>query len=495
MANQKNRAHWILWDVHAWTGVVSGLVLYVMFFTGAFVLFRSELRSWSFGPQPPPVERSVEEAAAPLLAARADVAWLFELGDDGARVIGGQMRARGQRDHFTIDGRSGALVQEWTAVERILWHLHFLYQLPFGFYLSGFFGLALVLAIVTGVVIHWRNIPSQLLRFRPGRAAKIVWTDAHKVLGTVGLPFLLVFGLTGTIICLGPLLLQAHTAATFGGDHDQAEEILGFVHADVEPAGAPGPRLPYDALIARAKAAVPGLEPEWIRFQHPGDANEVLNVYGARVRGEPFGHATVLLRAADGAVLAANAPATRGPGAIATAAAFALHFVSYGGTAIRLVHALLALGGCAIILSGFAVWLARREAARASRPNRWLLSLVIGTGAGLPLGTAALFAASRALPADLPWRVGWENVALFGTWFAATLYAFAPLPRRRVMRDLLLAAGALWGAAALLDLAAGFRPEAAGVDLALVAFAVFSFWLSSRMHVAARAPLLAAQEG
>src|SRR5690606_3074081 len=136
---------------------------------------------------------------------------------------------------------------------------------PYPTLFRSLFGLALLLAIVTGLVIHWRNLPSQLLRFRAGRAAKIVWTDAHKVLGTVGLSFLLIFGFTGTAICVGPLLLQLHTATTFGGDHDAAEALLGFVHADLAPAGEPGPRLPYDRLIERAKEAVPGLVPEWIR--------------------------------------------------------------------------------------------------------------------------------------------------------------------------------------------------------------------------------------
>src|SRR5690606_41798316 len=68
---------------------------------------------------------------------------------------------------------------------------------PYPTLFRSLFGLALLLAIVTGLVIHWRNLPSQLLRFRAGRAAKIVWTGAHKVLGTVGLSFLLIFGFTG----------------------------------------------------------------------------------------------------------------------------------------------------------------------------------------------------------------------------------------------------------------------------------------------------------
>ncbi len=493
MASPANRAHRILWDVHAWVGVVAGLLLYVMFFTGAFVLFRSELRTWA-EPTRQASRQSVEEVVAPLLATNDDVAWVFELGDGGTSVIGGQTRAAGARAPFTIDGATGAAEPERTAVERILWHLHFLYQLPFGFYLSGFVGMALVLAVVTGTVIHWRNIPSQLLRFRPTKAAKIVWTDAHKVLGTVGLPFLLIFGLTGAAICLGPLLLEAHAAASFGGDHDAGEELLGFVHADVEPAGAKGPRLPYDELVEKAKGAIPGLVPEWMRFQHPGDANEVVNLYGSHVEGEPFGYAAVLLRARDGEVLAATVPSERGPGARTTAAIYGLHFVSFGGMALRLVHAFLALGGCVTILSGFAVWLARREARHATAFNHILLRLVVGTGAGLPLGTAALFAASRLLPPDLAWRVGWENVAIFGTWLAAAVYAFAPLAPRRIVRDLLATTGLLFGAAVLLDLAAGVRWEAAGMNVALAGLALLSTWIATRIHVPSRAPALALQE-
>src|SRR5688572_26283418 len=34
------------WDLHAWSGVVAGLVLYIMFLAGGVTLFHDELTAW-----------------------------------------------------------------------------------------------------------------------------------------------------------------------------------------------------------------------------------------------------------------------------------------------------------------------------------------------------------------------------------------------------------------------------------------------------------------
>lgn len=34
------------WDLHAWCGVIAGLVLYIMFVTGGITLFHTQLETW-----------------------------------------------------------------------------------------------------------------------------------------------------------------------------------------------------------------------------------------------------------------------------------------------------------------------------------------------------------------------------------------------------------------------------------------------------------------
>ena len=34
------------WDLHAWSGVIAGLVLYIMFVTGGITLFHAQLETW-----------------------------------------------------------------------------------------------------------------------------------------------------------------------------------------------------------------------------------------------------------------------------------------------------------------------------------------------------------------------------------------------------------------------------------------------------------------
>jgi len=37
----------IYWDAHAWVGVVTALLLHLIFFMGAFALFQRELDAWA----------------------------------------------------------------------------------------------------------------------------------------------------------------------------------------------------------------------------------------------------------------------------------------------------------------------------------------------------------------------------------------------------------------------------------------------------------------
>jgi hypothetical protein len=282
---------------------------------------------------------------------------------------------------------------------------------------SGLLAVALLLAIVTGVLIHLKDIVRQFHQFRPGKSPRVLWSDMHKVLGVMGLPFQLLYAYTGALIVLAPLLLGAFVGPVFGGDEKRAEAVFwGTPEAPAEKPGAPAVMLSLDELAARARAVEPRLAPESYRVLYPEHANGSVDVQGPIQGTTPESYGAVRLRLVDGNVLHVDSPAAE----TALGATFrwvrGLHYAYFGGLPLRCLFFVLALATAATILTGNWVWLARRESRRESPGNLLLAGLTVGVGAGTLVAIAALFLTSRLLPFDLRDR-GWAEEIVFVSVF------------------------------------------------------------------------------
>ncbi|MBN4724627.1 PepSY domain-containing protein, partial [Escherichia coli] len=90
-----------------------------------------------------------------------------------------------------------------------LYRLHFFDQIPFyiGRYIAGFVALFFLFAVIAGVLIHWRNIVSKFYGFSLKGSLKQIWTSSHTVFGLLGLPFQLMYAVTGAYYMLSILIL------------------------------------------------------------------------------------------------------------------------------------------------------------------------------------------------------------------------------------------------------------------------------------------------
>jgi uncharacterized iron-regulated membrane protein len=418
------------WDVHAWIGVAGGLVLHVMFFAGGFALFYAELVDWQQAESTrvatassQPVGALVERALAGKWDRldRVDV-WLP--GEDPRFVeIRWKPTAGGESVDMWLDTATGALGPATSQLGTILYWLHFLYhpKAAWGMYVAGALGVALLLAIVTGVLIHLKDLVRQFHQFRPGKTVRVVWSDIHKVLGVMGLPFQIMYALTGSLLCFVSVALALFVGPVFAGDSAAANASLwGQLPKtrDGNGLGTPGARLDLDALLAKARGAVPGFEPQHIRLEGINAPATTATFWGERA-GRLFGRGDVVLRASDGGLLAETASAFPTPGAATMRWVTGLHYTWFGGLAAKIIYALLAAATCLTILTGNWIWLARREARANAVGNRLLAKLTIGIGGGVLLATAALFWANRLAPPAV--RVACEVWVFFGVWAACAL--------------------------------------------------------------------------
>lgn len=465
------------WDLHAWSGVVAGLVLYVMFLTGGVTLFHEQLVIW----EEPLAQRAAREPEA--LASMLDRALTAKGSTPGDLWFYPPKDGRGEvrlsfEDGETwtrawVDSKTGRVVPERERLASFIYSLHFLWHDLTGDWLyrvAGFLAVALLLALVTGVLIHLKDIVRQFHQFRPTKSRRVLWSDLHKVVGVMGLPFQLMYAYTGAFIVLAPLLLAMFEGPLFGGDAKRTEAALWGANDDGGGTpGAPSKNLSLDALVQRAKLVRPDVTLEYIHLTHHGRANAVVEIVGFD-SGTPRARVDLTFRARDGKIT--TDPVQADAGASTRRWIDGLHFAYFGGVTVRLLFFVLTLAGAATLITGNLVWLERR---RKSRANGVLARLTAGVGAGSWVALGALFLASRVLPLEWESRgaaeelifVGvlalcmvWASVARDHTalWWqqfalAAGLFLPVPLLAARWSSLGLFGAGPRWGTVVAVDVA------------------------------------------
>jgi len=478
------RTFQIYWDAHAWAGVAGSFLLYVMFFMGAFALFYQELNLWAdpegVQTSPPARASNALPELQPLLLqldreqhllGKDRVAFMPE--PSGLRAY---WHAGDEHHEFRYATTTRRLEPLRSELGSFLYEMHYLGPIPNGIYVAGVASMALFLALVSGLLIHLKDLVRQWFVFRPERVARTWSSDMHKVLGVFGLPYQLFYAWSGAVLCLSFILVEPVFVATaFAGNERAARAVRGDTGDAPEPTGVSTGVLPnLDALVAQARREVPNLSPNWVGIEHVGDTGSSVTVYG-EVPGVSFGSAEVLFRAGDGAVLGVSGP----HGSAFTRFEswfYGLHYARFGGYGIRLLYALLALATCAVIFTGNLVWLERRDRRRSHAANRWLERATAGWCAGLPLATAAMFLSNRVLPAALPARATVEQAVFWIVWGSSLVAPFIWRSSRRVAGvELLLASTAL---AAAVGIELGTRghslsdPLQRGVSGGLLAFAL-----------------------
>ncbi|MEN0068543.1 MAG: PepSY-associated TM helix domain-containing protein [Myxococcota bacterium] len=430
---RKDRKYQVSYDVHTWVGVIVGLLLYTMFFMGAIALVYDPLAHW-------------EEPAHHSVPAASMVDWWEAIPNDGDDVERfsmsfpstdyetGAPTATVWRDGERTDlvWRDGAWQSKGSHAASFLFNLHYLYHpaASWMMYVAGFVSMGMLLAQLTGLVIHLRDLWTQLDQFRPKLPTRAVWIDLHKVTAVIGLPFQFLFAYTGAILCLGSILLASVAVPLYGGDLDRLMTAFIERPPPIDAEDARAPTLALTSLLDRATAAAPGLVPRFVAVQKPGQTVAEVRVGGARSEHDDQ-RVNVFLEGATGTVRQVEGlePPTTSRRVLEWT--FGLHFAHFGGSGTLAAYMLLALATCATILSGIAIWLAKQR-----RATHWstgvLRGLTTGVGAAVPLASATILLASRVLPWNLDNRTTWLEAVFVVTLGVTGAWSLADRNERRV---------------------------------------------------------------
>jgi len=485
--------------VHGWSGILLGLLLYAVVLTGMAAVFAREIGIWSAGyiengsVFERPIDHVVRDLAARTPTRDHEGIDLFEVGDNNLGLFfhhhetepSGELVNRGV--YYQVD-RDGRVVSEQRgtgedvfgprnddALSSFLVDTHVRLHIPnpWGLLLTGILGLAMLVAAISGLLIH-RHLFKDIFTLRRKASPVLVDRDRHSVAGTWSLPFAFILAFTGSFFSFfGTVGVPIVAMAAFGGDQQALNEAVFGDPARPDPrARAIGnlDRITADAFrrtgeaptflsienFGRADSAVTS-------FHNPGtgDIEPMTLVYHGATATFDRVKPSIGTRPSTGGMLAA----IMGP----------LHFGNFAGLISKAVWFGLGFAMCYVTLTGLRLWLTRRR--ENARSLAWLDRTVSVVGFGLPL---ALLVAAAAFLAAMPLgsAVFWTPAAFLGACATAILAGFLSVTNATLERVLQIAIGLLLIALPLIRLATGGpgwpqaieagQPVIMAVDLAML---------------------------
>jgi uncharacterized iron-regulated membrane protein len=373
-----------LFTLHSWAGIVTGLLMFIVCFSGAVVVFKNEIDLWA-NPSLAKLPRS--EKPAPLDAVLTQLHTRYP----GATVESIALPDAVNPSYFAFVRERGAPANTRTKVAlrsdtgtvvgpvdsqlgQYLRMLHvFLFFGPR--WIVGFLGVAMLVLIATGIVIH-RKILAELFTQRWGRSFRVVMSDLHKSAGIWGLGFHILIAATGAWMGLAPLFEQSYKYLATGTPAAAAPKPARKAAAE---ATEPVRMQSLDALHATAQQAVPGLQVRYVSMRRWGTETAEAGFTG-NLSGHLASTARVDIDAATGATKKVHDPRTAGFWSLVNGLMEPLHFGDFGGLALKWLYFFLGMTPAFLSISGTLIWLDARQQ-RQQLPRE--------AGAALPGSTTA----------------------------------------------------------------------------------------------------------
>jgi uncharacterized iron-regulated membrane protein len=454
--------------IHGWSGIVLGVLLYTVVLTGAVAVFAHEIGVWSVGGTvnkkgiTQPIDATIKKLAANVEPEYREDVGIFPVEDGSLSVFfhkhetkdDGNIGEKGVR--FIVDGADGRVMsraegwsedvfgsEQKSALRKFLVDLHVQLYVPspYGLLLTGILGLAMMVAAISGVLLHKHIIKDIFVSPRVG-GRLLEARDRHILAGTWGLPFAFLLAFTGSFLSFATSVgLPIVAMSAFGGDQMKVLEIIGGAAAveDTTPAEVAN----LDAIVVhgarRATAA-----PTFLQVEHYGRADAKIGLFFTAPDGDlsflHYGYSGVTGKFEGTKPGLGTVPSA---GASAYTILAALHYGTFGGLSSKIVWVSLGLACCYVIISGMRLWLRRRAEDPGWKRAAKLVPLL---GLGLPLAmliAAHVYFQTIARADTTYWTPAGFFAASLTLITAAVLHQSEDLFRRRLTLATATAAAAL----------------------------------------------------
>jgi uncharacterized iron-regulated membrane protein len=505
-------------SVHTWTGIISGMALFIAFYAGALTVFKEPLARWA---APPSAVRTVplddaQDLIVKILAAHPAVARDFTIHVDEAEHVPARMqwqvRDPGAEDHdeasarqfvATLDAAGNAQVDEIhpSMLTDFIDVLHRVVGLPVdndsNRWIMGIISALYTLALVSGVVVLLPSLVKDLFALRVGKNIKRMWLDAHNVVGLFSLPFHIVIALTAVVFAFHDQIYDLQDKVVHDGKWSTA-----FQRPRPKPgtpARDPAAMLAPAELVARVRSLSPGFEASTLQYQQATGPRAMVRVWGKDASAvSPRAHGGfVALDPYTGKIASTDfMPGRQNVPNLFVSSFFALHMASFGGTLVQWLYFLLGLAGAWLFYSGNLLWIETRRRRAAGKGDtapvqrldtRLMASATVGICLGSVCGISLMIVASKCLHGHVGDLAFWLKLVYYVAFFGAIAWAFLRGGARSAIH-LLCAAAILTLAIPLTTLLAWLMPGAGpwahgspaalGVDVTAFVGALCFAWMA-----------------
>ncbi|WP_019039287.1 PepSY-associated TM helix domain-containing protein [Psychroflexus tropicus] len=435
------RLHNIIFHTHTVAGIVISFALFIIFYAGAFALFRDELFIWE-NHQSRSVK--VEEVSTETILDKVR-AHYPDFKESGQTSIVYNSKSQPYIQFYAdlnpkddkAYRRIRALInpETWeitdnenpkTSVGETLYHLHYFDQIPqFGIWISGLVSLFFLFAIVTGVLVHWKNMIRKFYSFSLKKKIKNIWTDAHTMLSIIGLPFQVIYAVTGCLFGLLTLLLAPSVVLMFQGSTDP-------IYENIQPQRTMQPN--EDAKLANMISITDIYNDIQDEFPEHTILNAVTIHYGYEDATVSFNiddgkgivnDGNLVYSLVSGERIAEILPNDKTYTQTVYNLMTKLHFATFGGVLLKIIYFILAMITSFSIISGVMIWKTARDKSnytdKQKRFHHKVTKFYLAICLGLFPATALLFIANKAIPFSIENRAFYENSVFFVGWLILTL--------------------------------------------------------------------------
>ncbi|HCN70167.1 MAG TPA: hypothetical protein DIS96_00005, partial [Pusillimonas sp.] len=430
--------------LHTYAGLLFGWILYFIFITGTTGYLDTEIDRW-MRPEAPAANFSVSlqtvakhaktylDTHAP--GARRQVIGLpLDRNQPYTSVFwqGAQGEGVEPRGHALLNPETGETIQARETgagqlLYRMHWNLHYLPSLA-GHWLVGLATMVMLLALVTGIIVH-KKIFADFFTFRRKKGARS-WLDAHTLVSVATLPFQLMITYSGLIFMMltyMPLI----TMAWYGQGQESRQMFFDEVYeapALVQASGESAPLVSLNVVIAQAQRLWNEAPIAVLDMIHPNDRNARIVVRGNLANG-PLRATHVLVFDGVSGKLLAQQPALHSNAKGFNDVMQGLHEGLFADPVLRILYVLSGLLGAAMVATGLVLWTVKRRQkleklqGKSGPGLRLVEKLNVGVVVGLPIAICAYFWANRLLPVSMPGRADWEVHVMFLTWLTMLIHA------------------------------------------------------------------------
>ncbi|MEM8838076.1 MAG: PepSY-associated TM helix domain-containing protein [Pseudomonadota bacterium] len=397
--------------LHGWSATILAILLYVVMLTGTIIVLEDELGYWSSGEKETflpfgqdNIGTIISDYAAQVRKGLREELQIIPTGSETVRLdFAGYKEIDGRPEHFhtvfDVNSKTGELIRQQAGVDGAItytepqdylvsfWYdMHVRLHVPgsLGLYLTGIAGIAMIIAAVTGVMVHRHIIKEMFFTGRPGDRL-VSFRDRHNLAGVWSLPFAVLLAITGTFFSFATTFaLPVVAISAFKGDQEAA---LAAVLRPTPPRIEETAEITDLGAVFRLAETEAGTPVQFATVHNWGLANAEITT--SHVLGEKQLTETQLaFNGVNGTLIERVTLVGSEPSSGNTLIGLMapLHFGNFAGLASKVIWVLLGAAMTYTIVTGLYLWLRRRADDPAWRAGSHAMTVTVW---GLPLSLVA----------------------------------------------------------------------------------------------------------